>query len=105
VLGIAYKKNVDDMRESPSGDLMEKLRDMGRGRVQRSPHPGVPEAARAPFDLKSVVLTPQVARFIRLRAARHRPRALRLRPHPQARELIVDSRGKYLEPAANIVKA
>ncbi|PRP68659.1 UDP-N-acetyl-D-glucosamine dehydrogenase, partial [Chromobacterium amazonense] len=29
VLGIAYKKNVDDMRESPSVFLMEKLRDLG----------------------------------------------------------------------------
>ena len=29
VLGIAYKKNVDDMRESPSVELMELLRDKG----------------------------------------------------------------------------
>ncbi len=32
VLGIAYKKNVDDMRESPSVFLMEKLRDLGAPR-------------------------------------------------------------------------
>ena len=29
VLGIAYKKNVDDMRESPSVELMELLREKG----------------------------------------------------------------------------
>ena len=29
VLGIAYKKNVDDMRESPSVEMMEILRDKG----------------------------------------------------------------------------
>ena len=29
VLGIAYKKNVDDMRESPSVALMKKLQDLG----------------------------------------------------------------------------
>ena len=29
VLGIAYKKNVDDMRESPAVELMEILRDKG----------------------------------------------------------------------------
>ena len=30
VLGIAYKKNVDDMRESPSVELMEELKRKGQ---------------------------------------------------------------------------
>ncbi|WP_373031400.1 UDP binding domain-containing protein [Sulfurovum sp.] len=29
ILGIAYKKNVGDMRESPSFELIEILRDNG----------------------------------------------------------------------------
>src|SRR3569833_1206924 len=29
VLGVSYKRNVDDMRESPSVILMERLRDLG----------------------------------------------------------------------------
>ena len=29
VLGISYKKNVDDMRESPSVELMELLQNKG----------------------------------------------------------------------------
>ena len=38
VLGIAYKKNVDDMRESPSVVLMEKLQDMGATVAYSDPH-------------------------------------------------------------------
>src|SRR3970040_1175809 len=29
VLGIAYKKNVDDVRESPAAEIMELLRERG----------------------------------------------------------------------------
>ncbi len=29
VLGISYKKNVDDMRESPSVEVMERLQALG----------------------------------------------------------------------------
>ncbi len=38
VLGIAYKKNVDDMRESPSVHLMEMLRDRGADLSYSDPH-------------------------------------------------------------------
>ena len=37
VLGVAYKADIDDTRESPSLDIMETLRERGaRDRVQRS---------------------------------------------------------------------
>ncbi len=55
VMGIAYKKNVDDMRESPSVVLMEKL--MGHGAVVHysDPHvPVFPKIRRCHFDLASV---------------------------------------------------
>ena len=50
VLGIAYKKDVDDMRESPSVELMEILRDKGAEVAYSDPHrAGLPKDARAPF--------------------------------------------------------
>ena len=43
VLGIAYKKDVEDMRESPSVELMEILRDKGAaGVLLRPARAGVP---------------------------------------------------------------
>jgi hypothetical protein len=35
VLGVAHKADVDDVRESPSLDILEKLRERGAYRVQR----------------------------------------------------------------------
>src|SRR5690606_326430 len=61
VLGIAYKKNVDDMRESPSVVLMEKLQELGAKVAYSDPHVAVFPKLRhhAHFDLASVELTPE----------------------------------------------
>ena len=60
VLGIAYKKNVDDMRESPSVILMEKLRDQGAVVHYSDPHiPHFPKMREHHFDLSSVPATPE----------------------------------------------
>ena len=41
VLGLAYKADIDDVRESPSFEIIERLRAAGaRGRVLRPLHPG-----------------------------------------------------------------
>ena len=64
-LGIAYKRNVADMRESPSVFVMERLRDWGAD-VQYSDDnvPEFPEMREHDFDLASVPLTPEtVAAF------------------------------------------
>jgi len=61
VLGIAYKKNVDDMRESPSVMIMEKLRDLGAIVSYSDPHiPVFPTMREHHFDLSSVKLTAEV---------------------------------------------
>jgi len=59
VLGIAYKPNVDDMRESPSVEIMEQLRARGASVNYSDPLvPTFPTMRNYKFDLTSVELTP-----------------------------------------------
>ena len=58
VLGAAYKKDVDDPRESPSFVLMEKLRDRGALVSYNDPHiPKLPPMRKHSIQLESVELT------------------------------------------------
>jgi UDP-N-acetyl-D-glucosamine dehydrogenase len=62
VLGVAYKADIDDTRESPSLDIMETLRLRG-ARIEYS-DPFVPTLQFAGKQLRSVPLTPtQLRRF------------------------------------------
>lgn len=59
-LGIAYKRDVDDMRESPSVFVMELLRDWGADVQYSDPNvPVFPEMREHDFDLSSVDLSPE----------------------------------------------
>jgi len=106
VLGIAYKKNVDDMRESPSVILMEKLRERGAEVAYSDPHiPVFPKLREHHFDLSSVALTPAtLAQYDCVVVATDHDRFDYATIAKNAR-LIVDSRGKFLEAAENVVKA
>lgn len=107
VLGIAYKRNVDDMRESPSVVIMEKLRDLGAKISYSDPHvPVFPKMRHhAHFDLKSVDLTSEtLASYDVVLVATDHSRFDYDAIKRHAR-LIVDTRGKYLEPADHIVKS
>lgn len=107
VLGIAYKKNVDDMRESPSVVLMERLQDLGATVSYSDPHvPVFPKLRNhATFDLASTELTPEaLASFDCVLIATDHDRFDYDAIKTHAR-LVVDTRGRYLEPAANVVKA
>jgi UDP-N-acetyl-D-glucosamine dehydrogenase len=60
VLGLAYKKDVDDLRESPSIELIHRLRDLGAKVDYNDPH--IPETHRGrehDLRMKSVPLTPR----------------------------------------------
>ena len=56
MLGVAYKANIDDLRESPSLDIMETLRKKG-AKIEYS-DPFVPQFEFAGRKIKSVALTP-----------------------------------------------
>lgn len=106
VLGIAYKKNVDDMRESPAVVLMELLQQKGALITYSDPWvPVFPTMREHHFDLESIELTPDSLRRhdLVLLATNHD-----LFDYGMIKEhaaLIVDTRGVYLEPAANVIKA
>ncbi|MAZ21166.1 nucleotide sugar dehydrogenase [Roseovarius sp.] len=106
VLGIAYKKNVDDMRESPSVEVMELLRDNGAEVAYSDPHvPVFPKMREHKFDLASVALTPEsVAGFDAVVLATDHAKFdyEMIRAHAQ---VIIDSRGVYRTAAENVVKA
>lgn len=105
-LGIAYKRDIDDLRESPSVRVMELLR--ARGVAIEYSDPKVPVFPRIPehdFDLKSVELTPAtIASYdclVVLTDHTDFPYDLILE-HAQ---LIVDTRGRYRKPNARVVRA
>jgi UDP-N-acetyl-D-glucosamine dehydrogenase len=62
VLGLAYKPDVDDVRESPSFELIEKLTDLGAAVDYNDPHVPATHHMRKYGDLgmKSVALTSEV---------------------------------------------
>ena len=105
VIGIAYKKNVDDMRESPSVELMEILESKGAQLAYSDPFfQSFPPMRKYHFDLRSVELTAEVLEFfdVVLLATDHDAFDYNLiERHSQ---LLIDSRGRFA-PGAHIVRA
>jgi UDP-N-acetyl-D-glucosamine dehydrogenase len=57
VLGIAYKKNVDDNRETPAAEIIEQLAERGAEISYHDPHlPKFPEMRKYDLNLSSVAL-------------------------------------------------
>ncbi len=106
VLGIAYKKNVDDMRESPSVEIMEQLEAKGCVVAYSDPHvPVFPKMREHHFELSSEPLSAKtLASFDAVVLATDHDKFdyELIRQHAR---LIVDSRGKYRTPEAHIIKA
>lgn len=106
VLGIAYKKNIDDMRESPAVELMELLRERGAEVDYSDPFvPVFPKIRKTHFDLKSVDLNAKVISQYDcvLLATNHDQFDYNM--IAESAQLVVDTRGVYTKSQANIVKA
>lgn len=108
VLGLAYKKDIDDPRESPAFEVIDLLLRLGAVVSYHDPHvptaprmrswPNLPPMASRPLDpgtLESsdavIIVTDHSSVDYDL-VARHAP-------------LIIDTRGVYRETLANVVKA
>ncbi len=108
LLGIAYKQDIDDTRESPAFELCELLLELGARVAYHDPHvPKAPELRARPNLplLESEPLTPELlqAQDAVVIATDHRAvDYARVLEHAQ---LIVDTRGVYRERLPNVVKA
>ena len=106
VLGIAYKKNVDDMRESPSVVLLDLLQKKGAEVSYSDPHvPCFPEIRKFSFVLESVSISKENLRAMDcvIIATNHDEFDYDL--VRENASLIVDTRGVYQCGLSNVVKA
>jgi UDP-N-acetyl-D-glucosamine dehydrogenase len=106
VLGIAYKKNVDDMRESPSVVIMEKLQTRGARIDYSDPHvPVFPPMREHRFELSSVALSAEtLAEYDCVLVATNHDAFDWDLIRDQAR-LIVDARGVYPQQEGRVYRA
>lgn len=106
VLGLAYKPDIDDVRESPSFELIEKLEKLGAEVEYNDPHVPSTHSMRHWGDLgkKSVPLTAETlaAYDCVLVATNHSAYDWKL--IAQHAKLIVDTRNA-IGPAAGAVRA
>ena len=107
ILGIAYKKNVDDTRESPSVAIMERLRDLKAELAYYDPYvPRFPKMRRHHFDLVSLErLTPDVLAGFDCVVVATDHDDIDYDMILQHAPLIVDTRGRYDAMHPNVVKA
>jgi UDP-N-acetyl-D-glucosamine dehydrogenase len=105
-LGIAYKRDVDDMRESPSVIVMELLRAKGALVEYSDPNvPVFPKMREHRFDLSSVALSPETLASY--------DAVVLLTDHTdfpydkilEHARLVVDTRGIYRDPHERLIKA
>lgn len=108
VLGLAYKKDIDDPRESPAFELIDQLLALGAEVSYHDPYiPMAPRMRSWPDlpTLHSVELTPEILKEadVVLIATDHT--AVDYNFVADHAQLIIDTRGIYREPADHIVKA
>ncbi|MBO6719045.1 MAG: nucleotide sugar dehydrogenase [Rhizobiaceae bacterium] len=105
-LGIAYKKNVDDARESPSIWLMEAVKEKGGIVSYTDPHlPRFPKMREHHLDLASEELTPEFLKSVDCVVVATDHDAFDYDEIARHAPLVVDTRGRYRKSAPNIFEA
>ena len=108
ILGLAYKKNIDDPRESPAFEIIDELLELGADVSYHDPHVPVAPRMRSWPDLPPMTSVPLTAEVLASQDAvmvvtdhtnvdyelvsRHAP-------------LVIDTRGVYRRAFPNLVKA
>jgi len=106
ILGIAYKKNVDDMRESPAVEIMQLLKNKGAEMNYSDPHVlTFPKMRKYTFDLSSSELSKDTLQQYDciILTTDHDDFDYSLISNNS--KLIIDTRGRFLLDTTNVVKA
>jgi UDP-N-acetyl-D-glucosamine dehydrogenase len=108
VLGIAYKKDIDDPRESPSFELIHLLIERGAIVTYHDPHIPVAPSMRTWPDLPPLQSQSLTKEFLNaqdavLIATEHS--AIDYALVLKESKLLIDTRGVYQDPQPNVVKA
>ncbi|MFI4921712.1 MAG: nucleotide sugar dehydrogenase, partial [Gammaproteobacteria bacterium] len=106
VLGIAYKKNVDDTRESPAVEIMHLLEQRGAKVAYSDPFvPKFPKMREYRFDLENTAIDAKtLAGFDCVLLATDHD-AFDYAMILQHAALVIDTRGRYRGPHSKVVKA
>ena len=106
ILGVSYKKNIDDLRESPAIEIIKLLNEMGAHIDYSDPHvSSFKNANNINLSYKSITLSPkQISKYDALVLVTNHDKFdyLMIKSHAK---LIIDTRGVYLDNSQNIVKA
>lgn len=106
IIGIAYKKDVDDLRESPALELMDLLEERGADVDYHDPLiPRIPRLRRGEYDKISAPITAESLQGYDLVLIATNHSAVDYALLKSHARLIVDTRGQYRRGGANIVAA
>jgi UDP-N-acetyl-D-glucosamine dehydrogenase len=108
VLGLAYKKDIDDPRESPSFELIEILLQRGANVSYHDPHiPSAPKMRTWPDlpEMESIPLNNDTLAGADVVLISTEHTAVDYDQVVKHAKLVVDTRGVYRKPYPNVVKA
>lgn len=106
LLGIAYKKNVDDMRESPSVELLDILQKKGAEVLYHDPYvPNFPKMRNYDFDLSSTELSCNLIEKVDCVLIATDHDGIDYEMISSCSKLVIDTRGVYKRNEPNVVKS
>lgn len=106
MLGIAYKKNVDDMRESPSVEIMQLMQNIGAEIDYADAYvPVFPKMRRYSFDMKSIDINESTIQSYDCIVVGTNHDDVDYSLIQKHAKLIVDARGMYRGDFDNVVHA
>jgi UDP-N-acetyl-D-glucosamine dehydrogenase len=106
MLGLAYKKNVDDIRESPSVEIMEQLRQLGAAVEYCDPYfPVWPGMRHYDFDLASRDFDEATLREFDCVVIATDHDLFDYDLVRRAARLVVDTRGRIRQPLPHVFRA
>ena len=106
VLGVAYKRDIDDLRESPSLEIIEHLLSLGAEVDYSDPHiPMLPNTRKHKLDLQSIELSPATLRSYDCVVLVTDHGAFDYDMISENSRMIVDSRGRFRDRMCNVVAA